>query len=103
MARWWRGRWPAPMAAPAALLVAAVALLGRPEASRAGEPGERMVTVQSIWSQADAIQRASQQLPKGVVVLRTRCTEVNVRTGNYRYICTLTYRPAGSDPAPPAP
>lgn len=80
-----------------------------PQRVEAADPQERSssarsVTVQSIWSQADAIQRASEQLPRGAVVTRTRCTEVNVRTGNYRYICTLSYEPAAASvPAVPAP
>ena len=33
------------------------------------------------------------------------CTEVNVRTGNYRYICTVFYAdpPAAAAPATPSP
>ncbi|MEN9495086.1 MAG: hypothetical protein RLZZ137_126, partial [Cyanobacteriota bacterium] len=41
----------------------------------------------------------------GSTVTRTQCTEVNVRTGNYRYICTLFFTdpPAGAAATPTAP
>ena len=62
------------------------------------------ITAESIWDKKNAIQRAQQQLPANATVTQTKCTEVNVRTGNYRYICTLDYTltpPSGSSaPAP---
>ena len=68
------------------------------------------VTSQSVWSKADAIERATQQLPRGATVSGTSCEEVNVGIGNYRYICTVEFSEApassgaGSSPAPtPAP
>lgn len=58
------------------------------------------ITAESIWDRSNAIQRARSQLPPGAVITRTECTEVNVRSGNYRYICTVYF----NDPAPaPAP
>ena len=61
------------------------------------------VTAESIWDRSNAIQRAQSQVPAGATVTRTECTEVNVRTGNYRYICTVFYAdpPAAASPAPP--
>ena len=56
------------------------------------------VTAESVWDRTNAIQRARSQLPAGASVTRTQCTEVNVRDGNYRYICTLDY----ADPIPAA-
>lgn len=59
------------------------------------------ITAESIWDQGNALQRAQEQLPAGATVTGHRCTEVNVRTGNYRYICTLEY--SLPPPATPAP
>ena len=83
----------------ASVLLLAGLVTGWPQRVEAADPqapssSERMITAQSIWSQADAIQRASEQLPRGAVVTRTRCSEVTVRSGNFRSICTLTYEPA---------
>lgn len=78
--------------AAAMLLLTGLPLIAQ-ERAHASDPRERMVTAQSIWGQADAIQRASQLLPRDVQVIRTRCTEVNVGIGNFRSICTLIYIP----------
>jgi hypothetical protein len=86
------------------LLLGALLLAAAPQAARAGS-----ITAESIWDKSDAIQRAQSQLPAGATVTRTRCTEVNVRTGNYRYICTLffttgpTTAPSSSGSSAPAP
>jgi hypothetical protein len=63
------------------------------------------VTAESIWDKRNALQRAQSQMPAGSTVTRTECTEVNVRTGNYRYICTVFFTPAptGTAPTPSAP
>ncbi|MFM7651819.1 MAG: hypothetical protein ACKO5M_02670 [Vulcanococcus sp.] len=63
------------------------------------------VTAESIWDRSNAIQRAQSQLPAGATVTRSECTVVNVRTGNYRYICTVFYAdpPATAAPAAPNP
>lgn len=62
------------------------------------------VTAESIWDKSNAIQRAQEQLPANATVTGSNCTVVNVRTGNYRYICTVHYTltpPSGSSaPAP---
>jgi len=58
------------------------------------------ITAESIWDQNNAIQRAQQQVPANATVTSTRCTVVNVRTGNYRYICTLEYTTAPNSPSP---
>ena len=60
------------------------------------------VTAESIWDKRNALQRAQSQLPVGSTVTRTQCTEVNVRTGNYRYICTVEYSttPSSGSSAP---
>jgi hypothetical protein len=84
---------------PLLLLVAgisAVSLVRGGSAARAGS-----ITAESIWDSSNAIQRARSQLSANDTVTSTRCTVVNVRTGSYRYICTLHY---DSDPRPtPAP
>jgi hypothetical protein len=77
------------------LLVLAGALtLGMGAIARAGS-----ITAESIWDKGNAIQRAQSQLPAGASVTRTDCTEVNVRTGNYRYICTVFYTDPPARPA----
>jgi len=82
----------------AALTAAAALSLGLTPAGRAGS-----ITAESIWEKSNAIQRAQQQLPANATVTNTRCTVVNVRTGNYRYICTLEYTTTPSSPAPSSP
>ena len=77
------------------LLVLAGALaLGTADAARAGS-----ITAESIWDKGNAIQRAQSQMPAGATIDRTECTEVNVRTGNYRYICTVFFTDAPAAPA----
>jgi hypothetical protein len=71
------------------------AILGFALAGRADS-----ITAESIWDQNNAIQRAQQQVPANATVTSTRCTVVNVRTGNYRYICTLDYTTAPNSPNP---
>ena len=61
------------------------------------------VTSESIWSQSNAVQRAQSQMPAGATVTRTSCTDVNVRTGNDRYICTVFYSDPPAAPSPSAP
>ena len=61
------------------------------------------ITAESIWDQRNALQRAQEQVPVGATVTGHRCTEVNVRTGNYRYICTLEYTLAPTPTAPLTP
>ena len=66
-------------------------------AARAGS-----ITAESIWDKKSAIQRAEAQMPANATVTGTRCTVVNVRTGNYRYICTVEYSttPSSGSSAP---
>ena len=87
----WLNAW---LSAPALLL----SLVAAP--ARAGS-----VTAESIWDKTNAIQRAQSQVPAGATLTRTECTVVNVRTGNYRYICTVFYAdpPAASAPTAPNP
>jgi hypothetical protein len=78
------------------LLLGALLLAALPQAARAGS-----ATAESIWDKGNALQRAQEQVPRGATVTGSRCTEVNVRTGNYRYICTVTYTetpPAAASP-----
>ena len=87
----------------AAIPCTSALLLGSSPAAQAGS-----ITAESIWDKGNAIQRAQSQLPAGATVTRTQCTEVNVRTGNYRYICTLYFTtapaaPSSSAPSAPAP
>ncbi len=80
-------------------VLAGALALGTADPVRAGS-----VTAESIWDRSNAIQRAQSQVPAGATVSRTECTVVNVRTGNYRYICTLFYADAVPPSAPqPSP
>jgi hypothetical protein len=79
----------------AAWLAASALLLGLSPAAQAGS-----ITAESIWDQKNAIERAQQQLPANATVTNTKCTVVNVRTGNYRYICTLEYTTTSSGATP---
>ena len=69
-----------------ALPLGAALVLSLIPAARAGS-----ITAESIWDKKSAIQRAEAQMPANASVTGTRCTVVNVRTGNYRYICTVEY------------
>lgn len=60
------------------------------------------ITAESIWDKKSAIERAQSQLPANATVTNTHCTVVNVRIGNYRYICTLEYTTT-PNPATPNP
>ncbi len=77
---------------PLALLLCSLA--GVPTAVLAGD-----AVGESIWDQQNAIERAMQSVPKGAQVTNTSCDTVEVGTGNYRYICHVTY----TDPVNPTP
>lgn len=51
---------------------------------------------ESIWDRSNARDRALQSVPTGAQILSTDCQTVEVGTGNFRYICRVTY----GDPAP---
>ena len=96
-------RHPAVLAWLTALPATAALALALAPAAQAGS-----ITAESIWDKKNAIQRAQEQLPANATVTNTRCTVVNVRIGNYRYICTLDYTttpaaPASSESSAPAP
>jgi hypothetical protein len=55
-------------------------------------------TADSVWSQQNALQRASQSVPAGIVITQTRCQQFQVR-GDFRYRCTVTW----GDPASAKP
>lgn len=64
------------------------------------------ITAESVWSRDNALQRATEQVPAGATVTGSSCQEVNVRMGNYRYICTVEFSTApqaAPSPAPAAP
>jgi hypothetical protein len=84
----------------AAIPCASALLLGFSPAAQAGS-----ITAESIWDKKNAIQRAQEQLPANATVTNTHCTVVNVRIGNYRYICTLDYTttPAATPPSSASP
>jgi len=77
---------------PGLLLLAAGLLLASQAPALAGS-----VTAESIWDRSNAIERATSQIPGGAIVTSTSCQEVDMRGGDTRYICTVTY-----SPAPPA-
>ena len=89
-------RHPAVLAWLTAFPATAALALALTPAAQAGS-----ITAESIWDKKNAIQRAQEQLPANATVTNTRCTVVNVRIGNYRYICTLDYTTA-PNPATPS-
>ena len=76
------------------VLLAAGLLLASQAPALAGS-----VTAESIWDQANAIQRATSQIPRGTTVTGSSCMEVDLRGGSTRYICTVTYSSAPPTPA----
>lgn len=54
---------------------------------------------ESIWNKKAAIAAAMQSVPSGAQVTDTSCQEVEVGTGNYHYLCRITY----TDPVNPSP
>ena len=85
---------------PLSMLMATLASLVLPWA-----PAMADTTVgESIWDQQNAIDRAMESVPKGAQVTDTSCESVEVGTGNYHYICRLTYtNPVNTGPVPPGP
>ena len=82
-----------PRGARLRVLAAGLLLASQAPAALAGS-----VTAESIWDSSNAIQRATSQIPSGATVTGSSCQEVDMRGGDTRYICTVTY----SSP-PPAP
>ena len=54
---------------------------------------------ESIWDRSNARDRALQSVPAGAQIVSTNCQSVEVGTGNYHYICRITY----TDLAPQSP
>ncbi|MEB3259935.1 MAG: hypothetical protein VKP63_04820 [Cyanobacteriota bacterium] len=84
---------------PRLLALALPALLGLPVVALSAAPARAdSRTAESIWSQSDAQQRATSQIPladrEGIT--QTRCQEVGVgRMGSLpRYRCTVWFTPA---------
>jgi hypothetical protein len=76
---------------PLLLALLAALMLGPAERAAAGTAiGE------SIWDRQNARERALQSVPAGAQILNSDCQTVEVGTGNFRYICRITY----GDPAP---
>lgn len=71
-----------------------LALLAFPLGAQAGT-----AVGESIWDQQNAIDRATATIPAGAQVTATNCESVEVGTGNYHYICRITY----TDPPAPSP
>ena len=80
---------------PGLLLLAAGLLLAGQAPALAGS-----VTAESIWDRSNAIERATSQIPRGATVTGNSCQEVDMRGGDTRYICTVTYSPAPPAQAP---
>ena len=79
---------------PALLLLLASLVVAPAERAAAGTAiGE------SIWDVNNARDRALQSVPAGAQIGNTSCQTVEVGTGNYHYICRITY----TDPAPQTP
>jgi hypothetical protein len=79
---------------PSLLLLLASLVVAPAERAAAGTAiGE------SIWDGNNARDRALQSVPAGAQIGGTSCQTVEVGTGNYHYICRITY----TDPAPQTP
>jgi hypothetical protein len=79
---------------PSLLLLLASLVVAPAERAAAGTAiGE------SIWDVNNARDRALQSVPAGAQIGSTSCQTVEVGTGNYHYICRITY----TDPAPQTP
>ncbi|MEB3199011.1 MAG: hypothetical protein VKK62_00615 [Synechococcaceae cyanobacterium] len=61
------------------------------------------VTAESIWDRRNARQMALQQIPRGSRILRSRCTDIGISTGDWRYRCTVWYEPPAPAPDSSAP
>jgi hypothetical protein len=58
----------------------------------AGAARAESITAESIISEAAARQRAMQRLPAGAEVTATRCREIGMAGGSFRYRCSVEYR-----------
>ena len=75
-----------PRGARLRVLAAGLLLASQVPAALAGS-----VTAESIWDSSNAIQRATSQIPSGATVTGSSCQEVDMRGGDTRYICSVTY------------
>ncbi len=66
-------------------LVLSLTLMAGP--ARAGS-----ITMESIISESAARQGALEQVPANATVERTRCQEIGMPGGSYRYRCTVEYQ-----------
>lgn len=63
------------------------------------------VTAESVMDEANARQRALQQVPRDAAVTRTHCEDFSVGLDNFRYRCTVWYEtapPTAPQQQPPA-
>lgn len=59
-------------------------------------------TAESVWNEANALQRAQEQVPAGATITGHRCESFGVGFNNTRYRCTVQYSqdPPAATPAP---
>jgi len=50
------------------------------------------ITAESVWDEADATQRAEEQVPQGSTVTDTKCRVIQVKESD-RYRCTVFFKP----------
>lgn len=58
----------------------------------AGAARADSITMESIISEADARQRVMERVPAGAEVTATRCQEIGMPGGTFRYRCSVEYR-----------
>jgi hypothetical protein len=65
----------------------------------AGAAWAGSITASSIISEANAKQRAMEQVPKNATVVSTRCQSIGMRGGDTSYRCSVEYeiKPAQQD------
>jgi len=57
---------------------------------------------ESIWDRKNARERALQSVPAGAQIINSDCQTVEVGTGNFRYICRITYDDSAPQPQGPS-
>lgn len=60
--------------------------------SAAGAVRAESITVESIISEAAARQRAMERVPEGAEVTATRCQQIGLAGGGFRYRCSVHFR-----------
>jgi hypothetical protein len=82
-----------------ALVRASLTLVGLTLAATPALAGS--ITADSVMDKSGARQEAMGQMPKGAIVTKTKCQEIEVHLDNIRYRCTVWYTdPPAIHPTP---